>query len=101
MKTVEARVKLKRQIVGVVAQVTMPCGCNAIVAKGKAFISIRADGGDGEFFTKHFVQHVCPEWKRHKYKLADAERDLAKRIRKYRLSRPELSKVAKKGLVVQ
>jgi hypothetical protein len=69
------RVKLNRKIIGLVAEVRMPCGCDAIVAQGKALT---------ESGVKHSAAHRCLNWKRHKYELADAERDLAKRLKTYR-----------------
>jgi hypothetical protein len=69
------KVKLTRKIIGVVAEVKMPCGCAVQVAQGKAVT---------ERGVKHLIFHYCTDWKKHKWVLADAERDLAKRLRKYR-----------------
>lgn len=67
------KIKAQRTIVGLIARVRLSCGCYALVSKGKAVIE--------KHYTKHLTVHVCPLWKRHKYDLASAERDLAKRLR--------------------
>jgi hypothetical protein len=71
-------IKAVRMVVGMVARVDLPCGCHAEVAQGAALTM----GG-----TKHLSVHACAEWKKHKWKLAEAERDLAKRLRKFRKER--------------
>lgn len=69
------RIKAVRKIIGVVAQVSFPCGCNAVIARGNATTLAG---------TRTLVQHACAEWKSHKYRLADAERDLGNRMYKFR-----------------
>lgn len=71
----EPVVKAYRKIIGLVAQVMLPCGCSAVVAQGEAHT---------ESGVQHMVHHVCVEWKAHKYELANAERDLAARLKKFR-----------------
>jgi hypothetical protein len=68
------QIKRTRAVIGVVAKVVFPCGCNAVVAKGRAVT---------EAGVKRISNHHCSDWKRHKYELAEAERDLADRLKKY------------------
>jgi hypothetical protein len=65
-------IKHQRTIVGLVGEVDLPCGCYAVVAIGQAVIERHG--------TKHLSCHRCSDWKKHKYELADAERDLAIRL---------------------
>ena len=65
------KIKSTRELVGVVGKVSLPCGCYALVAQGKAVL---------QSGVKHAVTYVCADWKKHKYALAEAERDLARRM---------------------
>lgn len=71
----QPRIKLERKIVGLIAEAMMPCGCHAQVSIGAA----RNVTG-----VSRMSYHVCADWKQHKYELANAERDLAVRLRKFR-----------------
>ena len=69
-------IKATRAIIGLVGKVEFPCGCYAMVAHGKADIQ--------DFDSRHVVVHYCAEWKKHKWELADAERDLSARMKKFK-----------------
>lgn len=79
-------IKRIRSIAGIVGKVEFPCGCYALVAHG------------GVEFRKfwpcvsHVAGHVCPDWKKHKYELADAERDLAERLKVFMAPKRKLVK---------
>jgi hypothetical protein len=73
----KSKIKQLRSLAGVVGKVEFPCGCYALVAHGGVQFRKFWPG------VSHIVGHCCPDWKKHKYALADAERDLAERLKAF------------------